>query len=189
MTEIRSIAHIALGGNCASDVGSPRNTLAAAIAGLPEHGVLIRAISRFFSTPCFPAGAGPDFVNAAITVEFAGSAEALLAILHKVEAEFLRTREVRWGQRTLDLDVLSVGDAVAPDRATYDHWRLLPAEEQTQRAPDQLILPHPRIQDRAFVLVPLRDIAPNWVHPVLGQSVRDMCEALPVDEIAEVTPL
>ena len=85
--------------------------------------------------------------------------------------------------------MLSVGDAVAPDRATYDHWRLLPAEEQTQRAPDQLILPHPRIQDRAFVLVPLRDIAPNWVHPVLGQSVRDMCEALPVDEIAEVTPL
>jgi 2-amino-4-hydroxy-6-hydroxymethyldihydropteridine diphosphokinase len=189
MTEIRSIAHIALGGNQSTDVGSPRDNLSAAISRLSEHGLAIRAISRFFNTPCFPAGAGPDFVNAAVSAEFSGTPDQLLSILHKVEAEFHRRRVTRWGARTLDLDLLAFGQSVMPDTEVFDQWRLLAPEEQMQQAPGQLILPHPRLQDRAFVLVPLRDIAPGWVHPVLNKSVSQMCDALPAGEIAEVVPI
>ncbi|MBE1285903.1 MAG: 2-amino-4-hydroxy-6-hydroxymethyldihydropteridine diphosphokinase [Rhodobacteraceae bacterium] len=189
MTGIRSISHIALGGNLPSDVGSPRFTLSAAISRLSDHGMVIRAISRFFSTPCFPPGAGPDYVNAAVTVEYDGSAQQLLQELHDVEASFQRVRDQRWGMRTLDLDVLSFGDRVCPDLAGYEAWLNLPPEEQVKATPDQLILPHPRLQDRAFVLVPLNDIAPNWRHPVLGKTVRDMLEALPEAESREVVPI
>ena len=163
--------------------------MAAALLRLAEHGLAIRAISRFFRTPCFPAGSGPDFVNAAVIVEFDGTPDELLAILHKIEVEFLRRRVTRWGARTLDLDLLSVGQMVLPDHDTYGHWRSLTLDEQMVLTPDRLILPHPRLQDRAFVLVPLRDIAPDWRHPVLDQTVREMCDALPADEIAAIVPV
>ena len=82
-----------------------------------------------------------------------------------------------------------MGGQVVPDRDTWSQWRDLPPEEQARRAPDRLILPHPRLQDRAFVLVPLADIAPDWVHPVSGHSVRQMLSALPPDEINAVRPM
>ena len=103
----------------------------------------------------------------------------VLAHFHRVEAQFGRARDKRWGGRTLDIDLLAIGNAVLPDAATYATWRDLPLDQQSQRAPDQLILPHPRLQDRAFVLVPLMDVAPDWRHPVIGLTVRDMCAALP----------
>jgi 2-amino-4-hydroxy-6-hydroxymethyldihydropteridine diphosphokinase len=82
-----------------------------------------------------------------------------------------------------------VGDLVLPDAATQADWRALPPDLQRMRAPDALILPHPRLQDRAFVLVPLADVAPDWVHPMLGMSVREMCGRLPAAERAEVRAL
>ena len=66
----------------------------------------LRAVSRFLKTPCFPAGAGPDYVNAVISVSYEGSPSELIALLHVVEAEFMRVRDQRWGMRTLDLDLL-----------------------------------------------------------------------------------
>lgn len=97
-----------------------------------------------------------------------------------------RERGTRWGQRTLDLDLLAMGDLVLPDAQVYAHWRDLPLEDQARRAPEQLILPHPRLQDRAFVLVPLSDVAPDWRHPVLGRTVLEMRDALSPEALAEV---
>jgi len=77
---------------------------------------------------------------------------------------------------------------VLPDVSTYRVWQDLPLERQTQVAPDTLILPHPRVQDRAFVLVPLADVAPEWRHPVSGQTVRQMLNALSPEARAEVVP-
>ncbi len=150
---------------------------------------MIRMVSRFYETPCFPQGAGPDYVNAALCAQWDGPPEALLALLHAVEAGFSRTRGVRWGMRTLDLDLIGLGDAVLPDRETWAAWRRLPLDEQMQLAPDRLILPHPRLEDRGFVLVPLADVAPEWRHPVTGASVAEMCAALPEAARAEVKPL
>lgn len=189
MTEIRSKALVALGGNQESDAGSPHETLLAAVAALQKCALSIRKVSRLFATPCFPAGAGPDYVNAAMAVEFAGNARDLLAELHAIEARFHRTRDHRWGARTLDLDLIAVEDQVLPDLETYQIWRDLPAEQQTQVAPDRLILPHPRLQDRAFVLVPLADVAPDWRHPVSGETVLQMLSRLPEGDVQAVVPL
>ena len=98
-------------------------------------------------------------------------------------------REQRWGMRTLDIDLLALGDSVLPDAQTQDAWRDLAPETQARLAPDRLILPHPRLQDRAFVLVPLADVAPDWRHPRLGLTVRQMLEALPAADREAVKPL
>jgi len=164
-------------------------TLTAALARLGDSRLSVQAVSRFYASPCFPPGAGPDYVNAAAVLTGAEDAQQVLAELHRVEAEFGRTRDRRWGMRTLDLDLLAFGDAVLPDAETHAAWRDLPLAAQMSRTPDTLILPHPRLQDRAFVLVPLAEIAPDWRHPILGQTVRQMADALPEAEKTALTPL
>lgn len=156
---------------------------------LASRDVVIRAVSRFFWTPCFPAGAGPDYVNAAIAVETPLSPKQLLERLHEVEAAFQRERIQRWGMRTLDADLLCYDRLILPSLARQTLWRDLPAAEQVRATPDELILPHPRLQDRAFVLVPMADIVPDWVHPVLQETVRSLCAALPKDDKAAVRPI
>jgi len=113
----------------------------------------------------------------------------LLAHLHAIEDELGRVRQQRWGARIIDLDLLSFGAAVLPDPATYHHWASLAPEEQMARTPDRLVLPHPRIADRSFVLVPLAEIAPLWCHPVTGLSVTEMLKARPKEEIEAIQRL
>jgi 2-amino-4-hydroxy-6-hydroxymethyldihydropteridine diphosphokinase len=180
---------IALGANLPSGVGPPEETLRAALERFKDEGVSILQVSRFFGTPCFPPGAGPDYVNAAAEIGCAEGPRAMLDILHRVEAHFGRERVQRWGQRTLDLDLLVGGQTVLPDPETHAAWRSLPAEAQQREAPQDLILPHPRMHERAFVLVPLADIAPDWVHPLLDRSVRQMLSDLPPTAVAEARPL
>ncbi|MGB3313908.1 MAG: 2-amino-4-hydroxy-6-hydroxymethyldihydropteridine diphosphokinase [Albidovulum sp.] len=184
-----NIAAIALGGNSTSGKGNPVATLTAALMEIQRHIGPIVSVSRFFRTPAFPPGSGPDFVNAAAIVASASTPSAILAALHDIEAEFGRTREVRWGARTLDLDLLVCGDAILPDRDTQSRWMTLPFKQQAQQAPDELILPHPRLQDRGFVLIPLAEIAPFLTHPVTGLTVAEMAEALPKAEKAAICPL
>ncbi len=189
MGKMTSNAVVALGANLNLSGLGPKVTLRRAIEALSNRGVVIRAESRFFETPCFPPGAGPDYVNAALLIETDLSPAQLLEVLHEVEHEFGRERVQRWGMRTLDLDLVCYEDQVLPDPGTFDRWLTLPADAQREEAPEQLILPHPRLQDRAFVLVPMADVAPDWRHPVLGLTVLQMLEALPAEDIAAVTPL
>jgi 2-amino-4-hydroxy-6-hydroxymethyldihydropteridine diphosphokinase len=186
---------VALGANLPFEGQDPGDTLRRAVVALAEEGLAVLALSRFFLTPCFPAGAGPDYINAAasLSVELNAGAvndlASIMARLHAVEARFGRKRAQRWGMRTLDIDLLALGDSVVPDPETQDHWRGLAPDAQIGTAPDRLILPHPRLQDRAFVLVPLADVAPDWVHPRTGLSVRAMLAALPQADRDAVTPL
>jgi 2-amino-4-hydroxy-6-hydroxymethyldihydropteridine diphosphokinase len=152
-------------------------------------GTKVLALSRLYASPCFPPGAGPDYVNAAAVLETDLDPQALLSRLHAIEARFGRERTRRWGPRTLDLDLLAYGNLVLPDAVTQDRWRALSPADQATQAPAGLILPHPRLQDRAFVLVPLADVAPDWRHPRLGLTVLEMLNRLELAEIAAVTPL
>jgi len=182
-------ATIALGSNMASRFGPPDATVLQAISRISASLGTITGKSQLYLTPCFPVGAGPDFVNAMILVCTTVSPDKVLERLHKIEADFGRERVLRWGQRTLDLDLLCMETAVLPDAATQTTWRHLAPEEQAKRAPDRLILPHPRIQDRAFVLVPWAEIAPDWRHPVLNETVAEMLAQLPQADIDAVVPI
>ena len=180
---------IALGSNLPAGDDPPSLTLRKAIKMLPSEGIDVIAESQFFQTPCFPEGAGPDYVNAALLCRTERSPEEILQSLHKVERAFGRVRSSRWVGRTLDLDIIAVDNHVLPDRATVQHWIDLPISAQMEAAPEQLILPHPRMQDRAFVLVPLCEVAPGWKHPVLGKTIAELCEELPETARNEVVPL
>ncbi len=149
---------VALGANLPSRFGPPRATLEAALARLEAVGLRVLARSPWYLTAPVPASDQPDYVNGVAAVETALDAAATLAALHAVEAEFGRVRTVPNAPRAIDLDLLAHGDAVRAE------------------AP---ILPHPRMHERAFVLLPLADVAPGWVHPVLRRSVAELIARLP----------
>jgi 2-amino-4-hydroxy-6-hydroxymethyldihydropteridine diphosphokinase len=158
---------IGLGANLPHECfGSPRRTLEAALAELARRGVRMVRVSPWYRTAPVPASDQPWYVNAVAEVASDLPADALLAELHAVEAAFGRARTVPNAARPIDLDLLDFHGEIAaggPGRAT---------------------LPHPRMTDRAFVLLPLADLAPEWRHPVSGLSVGTLIEALPADQIA-----
>ena len=160
---------VGMGANLASDVGSPLQTLTAALAAMPAAGINIIRRSPWYRSQPLPVSDQDWFVNGVAIVETALTAPALLAALHGIEARFGRRRSVANAARVVDLDLLAYqGLQVRDDPA--------------------LCLPHPRLHERAFVLLPLADIAPEWCHPVSGLSIAAMCAALPGGQIVERMP-
>lgn len=181
-------ALIALGSNQPTAAGSPAEIILLALKEISAAGLAVLRCSRLYDTPAFPNPDDPAYVNAVVEITSDSAPEALLERLHAVETRFGRKRIERWGMRTLDLDLLACGDLVLPDVAGFKRWHGLAPEERGQRAPEELILPHPRLQERAFVLVPLAEIAPSWRHPVLGLTVTEMVAQLPDAVRAAVRP-
>lgn len=189
MNPFGELTLIALGSNKKSSWGDAAETVQKAMMALKRltHSAVERSL--LYVTPAFPADTGPDYINAAVALRTTLTAPKVLDALHQIETEAGRTRDGRWTQRTLDLDLIAMGDLVCPDIKTQEYWRNLPLAKQQQKAPDGLILPHPRVQDRSFVLVPLCDVAPDWRHPLLGITVRDMLAACNAEDIASVVEM
>ncbi len=143
--------YLALGANMPSPVGPPAVTLRRALAVMPRHGIEVVAVSPFYRTPAWPNPADPPFVNAVAEVKTQLLPGELLKALMAIEKAFGRVRKSRNEPRTLDLDLIDYG-GLASDV-------------------EQLMLPHPRLHERAFVLRPLADIAPSWRHPDTGEGV------------------
>ena len=156
---------IALGANLPSAAGGPQQTLEAALKRLEASGVRLVARSRWYRTETVPISDQPWFVNGVAQVETTLEPAALLTLLRRVELEFGRQRTVANAARTLDLDIIDYDGRV----------------ENTPK----LTLPHPRMQERAFVLLPLAEIAPAWRHPTLGKPVESLISALPLEQKAE----
>ncbi|WP_338101525.1 2-amino-4-hydroxy-6-hydroxymethyldihydropteridine diphosphokinase [Pseudooceanicola onchidii] len=180
---------VALGGNLPSNGLKSENLLQSVVEEVRRRLGPEVAMSHWYRTPAFPAGSGPDFVNGALSHASTLNPVDFLAELHGIEQHFGRIRQDRWGPRTVDLDLIASGNVILPDRATWQHWHDLPHARQTAETPDTLILPHPRMQDRGFVLVPLMDIAPDWRHPVLGRTIAEMHADLTEDDLAGVERL
>jgi 2-amino-4-hydroxy-6-hydroxymethyldihydropteridine diphosphokinase len=179
---------IALGANLPSGTGAPRATLEAALAALGDRGLRVVARSRWWRTPAWPRGSGPDYVNGAAVLEGVDDPAAVLGVLHAVEAGLGRRRHGRWEPRVCDLDLIASGARVLPDAATVAGWIAREGEERLA-VPPGLLLPHPRMQERGFVLAPLAEVAPDWRHPLLGLSVREMLAGLPAEARAGVERL
>lgn len=186
MTGISRKALIALGSNKESSLGDARETVQKAMLLVGELSDFPAQFSQLYGTVSFPAGAGPNYVNACMIISTAISAKDLMQELHQIEAVADRVRTVRWGQRTLDLDLIGVGAEVLPDARSQAEWRDLPIADQQKMTPKELILPHPRLQDRSFVLIPMLDIAPSWKHPLIGQTIAEMAAALTSDQHDDV---
>lgn len=181
---------LGLGSSLSDRCRAPRDIVGAALDRLEAlAGLNNFRRSRLYASPAFPPGSGPDFVNAAAAADGDLAPCEMLDLCHEIESVFDRRREGRWTPRTLDVDLLAVGDLVRPDARTQSSWRDLDPARQRQEVPEQLILPHPRLQDRGFVLVPLAEVAPDWTHPVTGLSVGAMRDALPPDALHGVRPL
>ena len=169
---------IALGSNKNLGPLKPLDILKKAIAELKQSEISLVSLSRFFESPAYPEGKEPNFVNCAIKIQVKCSPQEILQKLHKTEKNFNRKRDIRWGARTLDLDLLAQDGQIFPNEKIFREWYNLPMVEQMKKSPNNLILPHPRIQDRAFVLLPLLDIDPNWIHPILRKTALQMYEEL-----------
>ena len=170
---------IALGGNLHSTAGSPLKTLEITLGLLQKYNILTENISAWWRTPAYPRESGPDFVNGVVSVKCNYTHNELLSTLHKVENHLGRKRDVRWGPRVVDLDLIAYGDAIAPDETEVRRLMTLGDAAATAPPPDQLILPHPRMHERAFVLVPMAEVAPDWRHPLLGKTTTEMLNDLP----------
>ncbi|MEM7641396.1 MAG: 2-amino-4-hydroxy-6-hydroxymethyldihydropteridine diphosphokinase [Pseudomonadota bacterium] len=169
---------IALGANLGFSRRANARKVAAAAARLGALGRQA-TLSGLYATPAWPPASGPDYVNAVVAVWSTAAPEAMLERLHRLETAAGRTRNVRWSARILDLDLLATGCAVRPSPSGQRAWVDMSPGDQAAATPDRLILPHPRLADRAFVLVPLCDVAPDWRHPLTGRSARAMRNALP----------
>lgn len=155
ITRARHRAYIALGSN----IGDSRALLSEAVRKLNAlETTWVRKVSDFIVTAPYGVTDQPDFLNGAIEVETLLTAHELLHEMQRIEQEAGRERKIHWGPRTLDLDLLFYdGDIIATD---------------------ELAVPHPEIEKRGFVLIPMAQIAPNLRHPVSRKTMRMLLDAL-----------
>ena len=156
--------YIAIGGNLVPDGYSTLlDGLQTAVQKLQSQDIIVKNQSSWYQTAAVPVSDQPDFLNAVLHCQTRLNAEDTLKRLQIVENEFGRVRTVRDAARVLDLDILD-----------FDGIHL---------STDMLETPHPRLQDRAFVLFPLQDVAPQWVHPLTGAGVDELIENLPPGQV------
>jgi 2-amino-4-hydroxy-6-hydroxymethyldihydropteridine diphosphokinase len=171
---------IGIGANLTSpEYGDPRATCGAALAALvaprAAGGITIAQRSQWYKSAPVPASDQPWFVNAVVLVKTALDPDRLIDLLLQTEQSFGRHRAEKNDPRILDLDLLAYGEMVIGGEGPGD----------VGGTPNPTV-PHPRLHERAFVLLPLRDIAPDWRHPVLDLGIHAMIEALPPGQQTEV---
>lgn len=150
---------VALGSN----IGDSQTILEAAIKSLAQtSGILLEAKSRWYKTKAV-GPPQPDYLNGCVTLQVEMLPQQLLEILLGIEQQFGRVRQERWGPRTLDLDLLLFDDFIVDT--------------------PNLQIPHPRMRDRAFVLVPLAEIAPDWIEPVSGCVIKELLKEVDCSDV------
>ncbi|HWM32334.1 MAG TPA: 2-amino-4-hydroxy-6-hydroxymethyldihydropteridine diphosphokinase [Methyloceanibacter sp.] len=161
---------VALGGNFPGSWGTPPETLRRAFEELAKRGVTVEAVSPFYATEAVGPAGQPPYVNAAAKVQTSLPPQALLRTLKQIEAEAGRRGGKPWGPRSLDIDIIDYKGLVTHGPRA--------AKRYTRAGRRPLVLPHPLAHLRPFVLRPLLDVAPDWRHPSLKRSGRDLLRTL-----------
>ncbi len=146
------IVYIGIGSNMGNRQAHCRN----AIEKLKDKGIVIKKVSSMYETKPWGLEEQPDFINMAVEAETGLSPDELLKVIKEVEEEMGREETVKWGPRTIDLDILFYDDLII----SMEH----------------LEIPHPLLHKRDFVLLPLSEIAPDKLHPVLKKTVIQLKE-------------
>jgi len=162
------VALVALGSNLSWGAVLPAQVLAGATQRLTTLGE-VEGRSGIWRTDAWPDPTRPAYLNLCVRFRTHIGPQALLEDLLAIEAEFGRVRGAANADRTLDLDLIDYGGQILESPASEGH---VPGGHA-------LVLPHPRMHERAFVLLPLRDVAPTWRHPASGRSVNELLGALP----------
>ena len=172
-----NLIFIGLGANLSGlDGATPIQTLESGLSELGRQGVRTLRLSRWYRSEPVPVSDQPWFYNGVAAVDFQGIPEDLLRVVQSVEMKLGRVHRVRNEARIIDLDILTFGDLVT-------------AGDSQTRSEGQLVLPHPELHLRAFVLFPMRDIAPEWRHPVYGKNLDDLISGLPFKQSIELVEL
>jgi len=155
---------IALGSN----LGNSLETLEGALDALRDApGITVETYSSWYRTAPVGGPSQPDYLNGCALVQTTLEPHDLLATILGIETTFGRVRQVHWGPRTLDLDLLLYGDRII-DTPTLE-------------------VPHPRMSQRAFVLMPLAEIAPDWIDPVSGQTIGHLLDRVDQSGVQKMT--
>jgi 2-amino-4-hydroxy-6-hydroxymethyldihydropteridine diphosphokinase len=162
----RSKIVIALGANYPGIWGTPPETIAHALGEMRRAGIAVAAVSPLYLTAAVGSASQPPYVNAVALLDTSLSPEALLRVLKGIERRSGRRGGRPWGRRTLDLDIVDYGGQVR-------HWQGR-GSTYARAGARPLTLPHPLAHLRPFVLRPLLDIAPDWRHPALKASAREL---------------
>ena len=169
---------ISIGANLPSPVyGSPKATCESALDYLGEQeGINVDKVSRWYRTAPVPVSDQPWYVNGICAITTGLTPEQVMSVLLEIEDHFGRTRSIKNAARILDLDLIAYNDVIKG-------WPFDPEGD-----PTNLVLPHPRLHERAFVLLPIGDIAPDWVHPATGILLKDMIDLLDKEQQALPEP-
>ncbi len=167
---------LALGSNLPYGGMEPLQVIEAAITALQDAGLDQTRVSGLYRTEPVPKSDQPDFINCVITGKTHHKALEILDICQSIERIFGRERSTRWGARTLDIDIINYDHQIYP---SLDEWRAVADHVDVSTDMPKLVLPHPFMHQRAFVLRPLCDLVPGWSHPVYSRTATDLLSEQP----------
>ena len=161
---------IALGSNLETQNLSRQEVINTALGYFSQFNMILIKVSSFWESRSYPDKNKPNFINAVSEVLSDLNPYEILYELKTIETKMGRKNNTRWGNRVLDLDIISAGSIILPNSNVFNEWLKMPIQKQIKNQPNELILPHPRIQDRLFVLNPLNEVDPHWTHPVFKKT-------------------
>ena len=161
--------YLNIGSNLPSKEGSRENNIVTAISLLKKLNLNLIEISSFYQTPSYPDNSDPKFINLCVKLESNLKASELLNEIKKIERKLGRTRIKKNEPRTCDIDIIDFNGKIIKN--------------------DELIVPHPRLHLRNFVIYPLKEIEPNWLHPIFNKNIEIFFQELDKNSHNEITRL